>query len=75
MLDSRLESCIYDVVRCNDIHCNNDVHRAQINEMCNTIITNCSREGEDLFGFVFGCCYCLPRPGPSSSQSRFPLSR
>ena len=21
-----------------------------------------------------GCC-CLPRPGPSSSQSRFPLSR
>ena len=22
-----------------------------------------------------GCCCCLPRPGPSSSQSRFPLSR
>ena len=21
------------------------------------------------------CCCCLPRPGPSSSQSRFPLSR
>ena len=22
-----------------------------------------------------GCCCCLPRPGPYSSQSRFPLSR
>ena len=21
------------------------------------------------------CCCCSPRPGPSSSQSRFPLSR
>ena len=33
MLDAKLESCIYDydVVHCNDIHCNNDVHRAQIN--------------------------------------------
>ena len=43
MLDSKLESCIhdYDVVHCNDIYCNNDVHRAQINEMCNRIITNC----------------------------------
>ena len=30
VLDSKLESCIYDydVVHCNDIHCNNYVHRA-----------------------------------------------
>ena len=32
----------------------------------------------DLFVLSKGatsCCCCLPRPGPSSSQSRFPLSR
>ena len=37
---SKIESCIYDydVIYCNDIHCNNDAHRAQINEMCSTMI-------------------------------------
>ena len=37
------ESFIYDynVIYCNDIHCNNVVHRAQINEMCSTIISIC----------------------------------
>ena len=42
-LDSKLESCIYDYddIYCNTIHCNNDVHRAQINEMCNTLISIC----------------------------------
>ena len=43
MLDSTIESLNYDydVVHCNHIHCKNDVHIAQINEMCHTIITNC----------------------------------
>ena len=42
-IDSELESFIYDydVIYCNDIHCNNDVHRAKINEMCCTIISIC----------------------------------
>ena len=42
-IDSKLESFIYDydVIYCIDIHCNNDVHRAQINEMCSTIISIC----------------------------------
>ena len=42
-IDYKLESCIYDydVIYCNDIHCNNDVHRAQINEMYSTIISIC----------------------------------
>ena len=42
-IDSKLESFIYDydVIYCNDIHCNDDVHGAQINEMCSTIISIC----------------------------------
>ena len=42
-IDSKLESRMYDydVIYCNYIHCNNDVHRAQINEMCSTIISIC----------------------------------
>ena len=43
IINSKLESCIYDydVIYCNDIHCNNDVQRAQINNMCSTIISIC----------------------------------
>ena len=31
----------YDVIYCNDIYCNNDVLRAQINEMCSTSTSIC----------------------------------
>ena len=37
-IDSKLESCMYDY---DVIYCNNDVHRAQINEMCSTSISIC----------------------------------
>ena len=63
MLDSLLESCIYDydVVHCNDIHGNNDVHRAQINEMCNTIITNCLSASAESIPRTRPHCKTLPR--------------
>ena len=38
------------------------------------VLDVCLCLGCDDVGGVCSCC-CLPRPGPSSSQSRFPLSR
>ena len=55
-IDSKLESFIYDydVIYCNDIHCNNDVHRSQINETCSTIISIC----------LSTCAKAIPRAKP-----------
>ena len=33
------------------------------------------RRGSISSELLVCCCCCLPRPGPSSSQLRFPLSR
>ena len=62
VLDSKLESCIYDydVVHCNVIHCKNDVHRAKINEMCNTIITNCLSASAESIPRTRPHCKTLP---------------
>ena len=50
------------------------LQRGHSDDGCDLASTLCKylRKG-DLF--VLSCCCCLPRPGPSSSQSRFPLSR
>ena len=62
MLYPNLESCIYDydVVHCIDIHCNNDVHGAQINEMCNTIIINCLSVNAESISRTRPQCKTLP---------------
>ena len=45
----------------------------KLNELLHTLVcSECHDSGCIQF---FRCCCCLPRPGPSSSQLRFPLSR